>query len=99
VVRRCDCWEVRFIVQKLKPYSLTQIQLLIRIINAEHEDNRLPFCPDPPGLDDFLPLGPLDDGVSYRVKDDLLLPQEVKAAESGLEFRDFTRFGSYAASV
>jgi hypothetical protein len=72
---------------------------LTRIINAEHEDNGLPFASDPPDLDDFLPLVPLDDGVSYRVKHDLLLPQDVKAAESGLESRDFTRFGSYAASV
>jgi hypothetical protein len=78
---------------------LTQNQLLIRIINAEHEDNKLPFASDPPDLDDFLPLVPLDDGVSYCIKDDLLLPQDVKAAESGLESRDFTRFGSYAASV
>ena len=78
---------------------MTQNQLLPGLSTPNTRTTGYPFASDPPGLDDFLPLGPLDDGVSYRVKDDLLLPQEVKAAESGLEFRDFTRFGSYAASV
>jgi hypothetical protein len=53
-----------------------------------------PFTPG-----DLLPLLSSDDGVSYRVADDLLLPNNIEDARSELKSSSFTRFGTFATTV
>ncbi len=70
----------------------------IRVINASFKDFQLPCASQPPGLDDFLPLTPTGE---ERVRDDLILPQDLilpSSVESALN-REFTCWGSFAASV
>ena len=68
-------------------------------MNGEYGYNQLPFASDPPKPDDLLPLVSLDDGVRYCIADDLLLPDDVEEIGSELKSSDFTRFGTFAATV
>lgn len=73
--------------------------ILERIINLEYMDNKLPFASAAPSADDFLPRVPLKDGIKYRVRDEMLLPEDVNLAFLDVEDRGCTRFGSFAAAI
>ncbi|CZR57315.1 uncharacterized protein PAC_07204 [Phialocephala subalpina] len=73
--------------------------ILERIINLEYMDNKLPFASAAPRADDYLPRVPLKDGINYRVKNEMLLPEDVDLSYPGIEDRGSTRFGSFAAAI
>ncbi|KAE8444877.1 hypothetical protein EG329_014125 [Mollisiaceae sp. DMI_Dod_QoI] len=73
--------------------------VLERIINQEYVDGKLPFASAGPAADDYLPRVPLKDGVYYRVRDELLLPEDVNLAIPEMTDRGFTRYGSFAAVI
>lgn len=62
-------------------------------------DNKLPFASAAPTADDYLPRVPLKDGINYRVRDEMLLPEDVNLSSPEVEDRGCTRFGSFAAAV
>ncbi|KAH8806334.1 hypothetical protein F5882DRAFT_496594 [Hyaloscypha sp. PMI_1271] len=67
------------------------IVVIERVINAEYKDNRLPLASEPPTAEDFLPRASSATDTYFRVKDDLLLPDDVA--------REFTIVGSFGAAV
>ena len=73
-----------------------------RVINADYEDNRLPLASEAPTSEDYLPRASSDTDTYYRVKDDLLLPDEVEPGPDGwkpTEARNFTVVGTFGAAV
>ena len=54
----------------------------LRVINAEYKDNRLPLASEPPTAEDFLPRASSATDTYFRVKDDLLLPDDVVPGSS-----------------
>ena len=74
----------------------------LRVINAEYKDNRLPLASEPPTAEDFLPRAAPDTDTYFRVKDDLLLPDDIAPGLDGWpipKVRDFTTVGSFGAAV
>ncbi|KUJ22123.1 uncharacterized protein LY89DRAFT_394604 [Mollisia scopiformis] len=75
------------------------VVVLERIINQEFRGSGLPFASKGPEPDDYLPLVPLKDGVTYRVRDEIVLPEDVDLENLDLADRGCTRFGPFAAVV
>jgi len=74
------------------------IVIVERNINSAWKKNELPCASSPPQLEDYLPLTPTGE---HRLSEDLVLPQDLDAAWSsaGPLRREFTKFGSFAATV
>lgn len=62
-------------------------------------NSTLPFASAGPTEQDLLPLVPLRDGVEYRVKDEILLPENVDLTNLDSCPREFTRFGPFASTI
>jgi len=74
----------------------------LRVINAEYKDNRLPLASEPPTAEDFLPRASSATDTYFRVRDDLLLPDDVVPGSSEWQTpqaREFTIVGSFGAAV
>ncbi|KAF4625498.1 hypothetical protein G7Y89_g12669 [Cudoniella acicularis] len=69
------------------------------VINAEYQDNKLPFASEPPRQHDLLPLQPSDGEDAPQVAADLLLPQQVKVENMKLQTRDFSKFTPFATTI
>ncbi|KAK0125399.1 hypothetical protein ONS95_000583 [Cadophora gregata] len=74
------------------------IVIVERNINSAWKKSELPCAAAPPQLEDFLPLTPTGED---RLREDLILPQDLEVAwsTSGPLNRNFTKFGSFAATV
>jgi hypothetical protein len=73
--------------------------MIYRLVNQEYLNNTLPFASTGPTEHDFLPLVQLRDGKEYRVKDEILLPENVDLSSLDPCPRGFTRFGPFASTV
>ncbi|KAH9216898.1 hypothetical protein DL95DRAFT_522367 [Leptodontidium sp. 2 PMI_412] len=73
------------------------IVIVERNIISAWKKNKLPCASSPPQLDDYLPLTASGED---RLHEDLVLPKDLDLSWSNASLnRDFTRFGSFAATV
>ncbi|KAG4436162.1 hypothetical protein IFR05_008366 [Cadophora sp. M221] len=73
------------------------IVIVERNINSVWKKSKLPCASSPPELDDYLPLTASGED---RLHEDLVLPKDLDQSWSNASLnRDFTRFGSFAATV
>lgn len=102
-VTRCVWWCVVVLERSAIPDRLCVsglVLIMLRVINQEYMDSKLPFASNGPTPDDYLPLVPLNDGINYHIRDEVLLPEDLDLlSTSDLKAREFTRFGSFAPTI
>lgn len=103
--RRCVWWCVVILERYVRlPFHFQSQHLdlrltICRLVNQEYMNNTLPFASTGPTKNDFLPLVPLRDGKEYRVKDEILSPENVDLSSLDPCPRGFTRFGAFASTL